>query len=128
MIVPTRIPRTRSPGSPVPHDPTCRARPGRIYPYTGIRRSNFLVVSIDSLNTAGTVIVVEVAEDAPEDVRALLAVQLAPDDPLPGRWVLCWRINYAAASRFDLANASGIVGNATLAAVVAGVRAAIEPL
>jgi hypothetical protein len=101
---------------------------GGIYPYTGIRRGDFLVVSIDSLNRAGTVIVAELAEDAPRDVRALLAVQLAPDDPLAGRWILCWRINYAAAGRFDIANAYGVVGDATLAAVVAGVRAAIEPL
>ncbi|MBN1173749.1 MAG: hypothetical protein JXA67_16375 [Micromonosporaceae bacterium] len=101
---------------------------GGIYPYAGIRRSDFLVISIDSLNSAGTVVVVEVAEDAPEDVRALLAVQLGPTDPLPGRWVLCWRINYAASSRFDLSGAHGRVTDVTLAAVVAGVRATIEPL
>lgn len=101
---------------------------GGVYPYVGIRRSDFLVISLDSLNSAGTVVVVEVAGDAPEDVRALLAVQLGPDDPLPGRWVLCWRINYAAASRFDLPGGYGQVSAATLAAVVAGVRATIEPL
>lgn len=101
---------------------------GGIYPYAGIRRSDFLVISIDSLNVAGTVIVVEVADDAPADVRALLAVQLGTGDPLPGKWVLCWRINYASAGRFDLAGARGAVTDATLTAVLAGVRAATEPL
>jgi len=101
---------------------------GGIYPYTGIRRANFLGVSIDPLNAAGTVIVVEVAANAPEDVRALLAVQLGPDDPLTGQWVLCWRINFAAANRFDVAGGHGTVTDATLSAVVAGIRAAIDPL
>ena|GEM_PF-5275134 len=49
-------------------------------------------------------------------------------DPLPGQWVLCWRINYAAACRFDTAHGYGIVTTPTLRAVTASIRAAIEPL
>lgn len=102
---------------------------GGIYPYSGIaRRTDHLVVSVDSLNRAGTVIVVDVAEEAPADVRGLLAVQLTNDDPLPGRWVLCWHINYAAASRFDVRGGYGIVTDETLDAVLAGIRAAMERL
>jgi hypothetical protein len=101
---------------------------GGVYPYRGIRRNDFLVVSIDALNAAGTVLVAEVAEDAPEDVRGLLAVQLGADDPLSARWVLCWRLNYANAERFDVSGCHGHASPATLAAVVAGVRSVIEPL
>lgn len=103
---------------------------GGIYPYQGaLRRTDFVVVSIDSLNTAGTVIVLEVTDQPPpEDVRGLIAVQLTADDPLPGRWVLCWRINYASARRFDIAAGYGILTTATLTRVIAAVRSAIEPL
>ena len=103
---------------------------GGIYPYQGgLRRTDFLVVSIDSLNNAGTVIVVEVADQAPpEDVRGLIAVQLTDDDPLPGRWVLCWRINYATAARFDVAGTHGTVTGQTMTKVLAAMRSAIEPL
>ena len=101
-----------------------------VYSYQGaIRRSEFLVVSIDSLNTAGTVIVLEVSpEEPPEDLRGLLAVQLTDADPLPGHWVLCWRINYAAAARFDVAGTHGTVTEQTMTKVLAAVRSAIEPL
>lgn len=101
---------------------------GGVYPYHGVRPYTFAVISIDPLNAAGTVIVVEVADHAPDDVRGLLAVQLGEDDPLPGRWVLCWRINYAAAERFDVAGKHGQLSPPTLAAVIAAVRNAIEPL
>jgi hypothetical protein len=102
---------------------------GGIYPYTGaLRRSDFLVVSIDALNSAGTVIVLEVADDVLGDVRGLLATQLGEDDPLPGRWVLGWRVNYARADRFDVAGGHGVVSAETMAKVLGSVRAAIEPL
>ena len=103
---------------------------GGIYPYQGgLRRSDFVVVSIDALNTAGTVIVVEVTDQAPpEDVRGLIAVQLTDDDPLPGRWVLCWRINYATATRFDVAAGYGTLTAPTMTRVIGAVRSAIEPL
>ena len=102
---------------------------GGIYPYTGaLRRTDFLVVSVDALNDAGTVIVLEVADDVLGDVRGLLATQLGADDPLPGRWVLGWRINYARADRFDVAGRHGIVSADTMAKVLSSVKAAIEPL
>jgi hypothetical protein len=100
---------------------------GGVYDHQGLRRNTFAVVSVDSLNRAGTVVVVEVADDAPDDVRALLAVELGPDDPLPGRWVLCWRINYAAAERFKLPG-HGDMSEETLTAVTAAIRNVIEPL
>lgn len=103
---------------------------GGVYTYQGaLRRSEFLVVSIDSLNGAGTVIVAEVTDqEPPEDVRGLLAVQLTDQDPLPGRWVLCWRINYAAAARFDVAGSHGTATAQTMTNVLGAVRSAIEPL
>lgn len=101
---------------------------GGVYTYHGIRRSEFLVISIDTLNAAGTVIVVEITEQAPEDVRGLLAVQLGDSDPLPGQWVLCWRVNYAAASRFDVAGGHGVATAQTMTRVVAALRSAVEPL
>ena len=98
---------------------------GGIYPYRGaLRQTNFLVVSIDALNQAGTVIVTEVTDDAPSDVRGLLAVQLPDGEPLAGSWVLGWRINYATAARFDVDGCHGIVGPDTMRAVLA----AITPL
>jgi len=100
---------------------------GGIYTYSGIRRSEFVVISLDALNRAGTVIVCEVSDEAPADVRGLLAVQLADGDPLSGQWVLCWRVNYAAASRFE-APGHGAVSDETLRKIVAGVRSAIDPL
>ncbi len=101
---------------------------GGVYPYLGVRRGVFVVISADYLNTAGTVIVAEVTDHAPDDVRGLLAVQLGADDPLVGNWVLCWRINYANADRFDVAGCYGQLSDATMRSVVAGVRNAIEPL
>jgi hypothetical protein len=103
---------------------------GGIYPYHGnLRRTDFVVISIDSLNTGGTVIVCEVTgQPPPEDVRGLIAVHLTADDPLPGRWVLCWRVNYATAGRFDVAAGPGIVTPATMIRVIGAVRSAIEPL
>ena len=114
----------------MPSRPQDLASPVRngVYPYQGIRRNDFLVLSIDALNLAGTVLVAEVAQEAPQDVRSLLAVQLGSDDPLPGRWVLCWRLNYASSARFDLAHCHGHASTDTMIAVLAGVRAAIEPL
>lgn len=100
---------------------------GGIYTYSGIRRSEFLVLSVDALNMAGTVIVVELADEAPADARGLLAVQLTDADPQPGRWVLGWRINYARADRFDVSGGHGVVSNDTLARVLRAVRSAIEP-
>ncbi len=102
---------------------------GGVYTYSGLRRSEFLVVSIDALNQAGTVIVAEIADHAPEDVRGLLAVELGNDDPLPGRWVLCWRLNYANAARFDTAGGGhGTATERTMTAVDDAIRSAIEPL
>jgi len=103
---------------------------GGVYTYQGsLRRSEFLVVSIDSLNAAGTVIVAEVTEqEPPEDLRGLLAVQLTDADPLSGRWVLCWRVNYAAVTRFDVAGCHGTVTQPTMTKVIAALRSAIEPL
>lgn len=101
---------------------------GGVYPYLGIRRSEFIVISVDSLNEAGTVIVLEVKDEAPNDVRGLLAVQLGEADPLPGQWVLCWRINYAAAERFDMAGCHGVATGETMTKILASIRSAIEPL
>jgi len=101
---------------------------GGVYTYLGIRRSEFIVVSVDALNAAGTVIVLEVTDRVPEDVRGLLAVELTAADPLPGRWVLCWRINYAAAERFDVAGCHGIATEETMTKILSSVRSAIEPL
>ncbi|HEX6497958.1 MAG TPA: type II toxin-antitoxin system PemK/MazF family toxin [Micromonosporaceae bacterium] len=100
---------------------------GGIYTYQGIRRSDFVVVSINALNDAGTVIVCEVSDRAPGDVRGLLAVELNEKDPSPGRWVLCWRVNYASADRFEMPG-HGVVSDETMGKVVAGLRSAIEPL
>jgi hypothetical protein len=100
---------------------------GGICTYTGIRRSEFVVISVPTLNAAGTVIVVELADDAPTDARGLLAVQLTDADPLPGRWALAWRINYARADRFDVVGSHGILSENTLALIMRAVRAAIEP-
>ncbi|MEV6350256.1 type II toxin-antitoxin system PemK/MazF family toxin [Actinoplanes sp. NPDC051851] len=101
---------------------------GGVYTYQGIRRSEFLVISVNSLNAAGTVIVLEITEDPPGDVRGLLAVQLGNSDPLPGRWVLCWRVNYAAATRFDVAGCHGVASSETMTRVLGALRSAIEPL
>lgn len=88
-----------------------------------------MVISVDSLNAHGTVIVVEISDHAPEDVRGLLAVQLRDTDPLPGRWVLSWRINYANAERFETADGGhGTASPETVAAVINAVRSSIEPL
>jgi hypothetical protein len=104
-------------------------RRGGIYTYNGLRRAEFLVISVDALNSNGTVIIVEVSDHAPDDVRGLLAVQLDENDPMSGRWVLCWRINYAGLERFDLAGGGhGTVTQATLAAVLNAVKSSIEPL
>ena len=101
---------------------------GGVYTYHGIRRSEFLVISVDALNSAGTVIVLEITDRAPEDVRGLLGVQLSDTDPLPGRWVLCWRVNYASAARFDVAGCHGVASAETMTRVLGALRSAIEPL
>jgi hypothetical protein len=101
---------------------------GGVYTYLGIRRSEFVVISVDALNNAGTVIVLEVTDRVPDDVRGLLAVQLGAADPLPGRWVLCWRVNYASAERFDVAGGHGVATAETMTKILASVRSAIEPL
>jgi hypothetical protein len=86
------------------------------------------VVSLDTLNRLGTVVVVEVVDDnPPEDLKSLLAVQLAPDDPSPGAWVLCWRLNYVRADRLEVGTADGQVGDGTMERVVGAIRATIEP-
>jgi hypothetical protein len=97
---------------------------GGLYPYQGIRRGTVLVVSIDHLNRIGTVVVVEVvAEPPPEDLRMLVTVQLGPDAPAPGSWVLCWRLSYANASRLDVEASPGRVAPETMERVVAGITA-----
>lgn len=101
---------------------------GGVYTYHGIRRSEFLVISVDALNAAGTVIVLEITDRAPDDARGLLAVQLGSADPLPEQWVLCWRVNYASAGRFDVAGCHGIASAETMTRVLGSLRAAIEPL
>lgn len=101
---------------------------GGVYPYQGTRRGTFAVLSVDPLNVSGTVIVVEVVDDVPDDVLGLLAVQMSADDPQPGSWMLCWRINYAAAERLEVAAGHGELSAPTLATVVAAVRNALEPL
>lgn len=101
---------------------------GGIYPYHGIRRGQFLVVSLDALNRGGTTVVVEVAGDEPgSDVRSLLAVQLGEADPLPGSWVLCWHLNYLRADRLDVAASPGQVTGPTLDRVVGAIHAVTEP-
>lgn len=101
---------------------------GGIYPYQGIRRRHHvLVLSIDNLNRLGTVVVVEVTTDAPpEDLRALLAVQLSTHDPLPGAWVLAWRLSYAQADRLDLPAAAGTAHPTTMERVTTAVRTLID--
>jgi mRNA-degrading endonuclease toxin of MazEF toxin-antitoxin module len=71
---------------------------GEVYRYPKFDRY-FLVVSTRHLTDAGTVIVVEVAEQAPEGTRGMLTVSLEEDD-LPMS-VLCWRVNYMQAERLD---------------------------
>lgn len=99
---------------------------GGVYPYQSIRRGHVLVVSADSLNRVGTVIVVEVVEEPPpEDLRTLVTVQLGQDDPMPGAWVLCWRLGYARAERLDAAASAGQAGPETMERVVAAINALI---
>lgn len=102
---------------------------GGIYPYRGsLRRTTTLILSVDTLNRLGTAVVVEVVDDdPPDDLKSLLAVQLAPDDPAAGSWALCWRLNYVRADRLDVANGAGPVSAATMDRVVRAVRAVIEP-
>jgi mRNA-degrading endonuclease toxin of MazEF toxin-antitoxin module len=101
---------------------------GGIYPYHGIRRGLFLVVSLDALNRAGTAIVVELADEAPTtDMRALLAVQLTDADAMPGSWVLCWHVNYLRVDRLAIAESPGQVSPETMDRVVGAIRAIIEP-
>ncbi|MGH3740485.1 MAG: type II toxin-antitoxin system PemK/MazF family toxin [Micromonosporaceae bacterium] len=100
---------------------------GGVYSYLGVRRGEFVVVSLDALNRAGTVIVCEISEQAPDDVRRLLAVQLEERDPLAGNWVLCWRLNYAAAARFDVPG-HGVVSDETMRRIVSSVQSVIDPL
>lgn len=101
---------------------------GGIYPYQGIRRGQFLVVSVDALNRAGTSVVVEVSDGTPSsDLRGLLAVQLTDADPLPGRWVLCWHLNYLSAGRLEADASPGQVSPQTLERVVSAIRAVVEP-
>ena len=69
---------------------------GEVYPYPKFDRY-FLIVSTQHLTDAGTVIVVEVAEQAPEGTRGMLTVSLE-DDGVPMS-VLCWRVNYMQAER-----------------------------
>jgi mRNA-degrading endonuclease toxin of MazEF toxin-antitoxin module len=69
---------------------------GEVYRYPRFDRY-FLVVSTQHLTDAGTVIVVEVAEQAPEGTRGMLTVWLDEEDvPMS---VLCWRVNYMQAER-----------------------------
>lgn len=99
---------------------------GAIYPYQGIRRGMVLVCSIDHLNRIGTVVVVEVVEEPPpEDLRMMVTVQLGQDDPIPGAWVLCWRLSYAHAGRLDTTASPGQVTPETMERVVAGITALI---
>jgi hypothetical protein len=94
-----------------------------------LRPAVYLILSIDQLNAGGTVLVAEVVEDGvPEDVRGLLAVQLGDADPLPGWWVLAWRLNYANAGRFDIEKTRGVVSAATMDRIRAAVTAVITPL
>lgn len=99
---------------------------GGVYPYQSIRRGHVIVVSADSLNRVGTVVVVEVVtEPPPEDLRMLLTVQLGPDDPMPGAWVLCWRIGYARAERLDTEASPGRATPQTMERIVAAINALI---
>lgn len=101
---------------------------GGIYPYQGIRRGHFLVLSLNALNRAGTTVVVEVTSDEPaSDLRSLLAVRLSDDDPMPGSWALCWHLNYLRADRLEVEASAGQVTAATLDRVVGAVHAVIEP-
>jgi mRNA-degrading endonuclease toxin of MazEF toxin-antitoxin module len=102
---------------------------GGVYQYRGdLRRTRQLVISLDTLNRLGTVVVVEVVDDnPPEDLKSLLAVQLGPGDPAPGGWVLCWRLNYVRADRLEVETVEGRVGDETMERVVGAIRAVIEP-
>jgi mRNA-degrading endonuclease toxin of MazEF toxin-antitoxin module len=100
---------------------------GGVYPYHGIRRGHFLVVSLDALNRAGTAIVAEISGDVPTtDTRALLAIRLADADPLPGSWVLCWHLNYLRTDRLNSAKSPGQVSPETMERVVGAIRAIVE--
>lgn len=99
---------------------------GGIYPYQSIRRGNVLVVSADSLNRLGTVVVVDIVEEQPpEDLRMLITVQLGEDDPMPGAWVLCWHISFARTERLDTEASPGRSTPETMERVVAAINAVI---
>lgn len=59
---------------------------------------NFVVVSTDILTEAGTVIVAEIAPEAPAGTRGMLAIALEDTEPVTGA-VLAWRVNYMKAER-----------------------------
>jgi hypothetical protein len=100
-----------------------------IYTYQGLRQLDVLVLSIDQLVLGGTAIVCDVTEVQPlADGRSLLAVQLGPQDPYPGHWVLAWRLNHIATTRLDLSDGHRLVTDDTMRRVVAAVNAAIDPL
>jgi mRNA-degrading endonuclease toxin of MazEF toxin-antitoxin module len=69
---------------------------GEVYRHPTFDRY-FLVVSTQHLTDAGTVIVVEVAEQAPEGTRGMLTVSLEEEHVAMS--VLCWRVNYMQAER-----------------------------
>lgn len=85
----------------------------------------FMVISVDALNRAGTVVVVEIDDSDYSGVRRMLAVPLGDTDPLAGRHVLAWRLNWLRADR--LGEYIGQAHPDTVERVVAAAKAAIEP-
>lgn len=99
-------------------------RRGGLYRNPPVGRE-FLVLSIDALNAAGTAIVAEVSDATWTGPRSMLTVPMAETDPHPGRLVLAWRVNWVRAER--LGEHIGDVHPDTLHRVIAAVTAAIEP-
>lgn len=83
----------------------------------------FVIISCEALNTVGTVVVAEIADEAPEGTRGMLAVPLTSDDFMSGA-VLAWRLNYMASSRFG--ETLGRLSSETMERVDMALRAALE--
>ena len=104
-------------------------RPGRgdIYTHAPAGRTrHLLVISVDMLTEAGTAIVVQVDDTAPQSgLQALLVV------PLDGDWdgwhVKAWHLNYINTDRLAAGGKAGAVDADTLHRVILAVKAAIEP-
>lgn len=97
---------------------------GGVYAHATFTHRRFVVVSADPLSETGTVLVVEVADEAPTaGPLPMLAVTLTPDDGLTGV-VLGWRINFTPAGR--LGALLGQISPSTMDSVDVALRAALD--